>query len=504
METVMENKGKGRILGCNSHLSIAVLARWASREDYAPSELTERWINEINRKLTSEDRKTFRSGIKRFNTLIENRDVLPGITDLLPETYVARPQSLSAAQNPWRRSENHPPSWLIWDQFEEIMHLKQYGNEDLQLEGTPVDFADSSVKAYENTLNWFLRELFLADRLDDNDTPNLADIVTAENLVTACNGWIISWRSKGPPTETSTLHNYVTKLVHLAIKYFDPSDSEVKRLNEIRRKKAIRTESVGGMSESRLKWIKAFANDPEKQAKTHRLPEALMNKANRILALENTAHPPAQAKIMSALRMGITAMQVAILFRVSPVRSSNMRTARFRGEDAEFTIDPRLKRMRLDVPGCQVKNGADIGEFADDDFAPIFEWYINIIRRRLIDKHPYGAANNWVDSDFLFPSTSEQSIGGPMFASNFKHGCKEIVFDMHMHQARHVCAYWILSVDPNAWAEAAALLHISETMLRKYYAWMDTVKASEAARQKLFKERKSIQKHRVGSYAYVE
>jgi len=32
METVMENKGKGRMLGGNSHLSIAVLASWAFTE----------------------------------------------------------------------------------------------------------------------------------------------------------------------------------------------------------------------------------------------------------------------------------------------------------------------------------------------------------------------------------------------------------------------------------------------------------------------------------------
>ena len=86
------------------------------------------------------------------------------------------------------------------------------------------------------------------------------------------------------------------------------------------------------------------------------------------------------------------------------------------------------------------------------------------------------------------------------FSEMFRRACIEVNFDMTMHQARHVTAYWILSMDPNAWDEAAALLGDDELTVRKYYGWMNERRASKAGREKLQQARKGIRKHWKGEY----
>jgi hypothetical protein len=154
--------------------------------------------------------------------------------------------------------------------------------------------------------------------------------------------------------------------------------------------------------------------------------------------------------------------------------------------------------VRIVIPGEQVKNGEDIDDDSDDDLTPILAWYLKEIRPRLIGAHPYN--HPFCDSDYLFPSTSPAPMEESMGASWYGLGCTEAGVPMTLHQARHVSAYWILSVDPNAWGDAAAVLHIDEMTVRKHYGWMNGKRANDAGRAKLREARRSARKHRKGEF----
>lgn len=498
---VLDNQGEGKLLGANSDLTIGVVLREASRDGLSLSGLTADWIDRAALRLSNDLRKSFRRGLKGINRLIERQAELPELAGLLPATPLPQPRQLRPASSAWRRSARNPSAALIWFDFDRIMHLKQYGEEGPQIEGTPAEFKHSSIACYETSLNWLLRELAAQVLLEDG--ADLKETITHPNLVAAINHWIAARKARGQSAEKSTLHCHVSRLVHLAIAHLDASPKEEKRLVELRRKPAIRTKSVGKMSVNRERWIRDFDRDIAKQEKAHFLPDLLMKRSQAILARARGNRKVRPGAMMMALRMGVAAVQVAILFRASPVRSTNLRFLRMRGEDAEFATeefmqDPRLRELRLHVPGEQVNNDAEIDEIADDDLAPILRWYLTGIRPRLIAAHPFG--KNHVDSDYLFPSTSEQPMERSIFAATFRAACLEVGFDMEMHQARHVCAYFILSVDPNAWGEAAALLGDDEMTVRKYYGWLNERRASEAGRQKLREKRAFSAKHRQGDY----
>lgn len=502
LETVRANQGKGKILGANSDLTIGVVVREVSRAHLAFPDLTQDWIDRTALGLPNTCRKSFRRGLEGLNRLIERQEELPGLAGLLPAMPLPAPRKLRPTVSTWRRSAGHPAAALIWSDFDRIMHLKQYGEDGPQVEGTPAEFKQSSIEGYETTLNWLLRELTAQNMIEDG--ADLKEAITHPNLVAAINHWITARKTRGQSVDTSTLHCHVSRLVHLAINHLDASPKEEKRLRDLRRKPAIRTKSVGKMSARRDRWIRDFDRDIAKQEKAHLLPDLLMNRSKAILARADGNRKVRPGEVMMALRMGVAAVQVAILFRASPLRSTNLRTLRMRGEEAELDTedlmqDPRLRELRLQVPGEQVKNNADIDEIADDDLAPILRWYLTEIRPRLIAAHPFG--KNHVDSDYLFPSTTEGPMERSGFAATFRAACLEVGFDMTMHQARHVCAYWILSVDPNAWGEAAALLGDDEMTVRKYYGWLNERRASEAGRQKLREKRAFSGKHRQGDYA---
>lgn len=499
---VCDNQGKGKLLGPNSDLTIGVVVREASRAGLCLADLTPEWIDQTSRNLDNERRKSFRRGLEGVNRLIALRDDLPELSGLLPAAPLPQPRKMRPAVSVWRRSAKNPAAALIWSDFDRIMHLKQYGEAGPQIDGTPVEFKASSISSYEDSLNWLLRELAAEDLLDDG--VDLKEAITHPNLVAAINSWIAGRKARGLGAEASTLHCHVSRLVHLAIAYLDASPKEAKRLVELRRKPAVRTKSVGKMSANRERWIRDFDRDTAKQEKAHMLPELLMKRSSAIIARSKGNSKVRPSEMMTALRMGIAAVQLGILFRASPVRSSNLRTLRMRGEGAELATeslmqDHRLQELRLHVPGEQVKNNAEIDEIADDDLAPILRWYLTEIRPRLVAAHPFG--KNHMDSDYLFPSTTEAPMESSGFSSTFRAACLEVGFDMTMHQARHVCAYWILSVDPNAWGEAAALLGDDEMTVRKYYGWLNERRASEAGRQKLRERRAFSGKHRQGGYA---
>ena len=497
---VEENQGKGQLLGPNSHLTFGVLARVASQAATPPNEITGVWVGQRICHLNSAQRKSFLRGLGRLNALIAHRTCLPELQQLLPIQEIDKPAPMRPQPNKWRRKAKRPGAALIWQDFDEIIALKRDGD-DAPLKGAPVQFSANSAKAYEESLNWLLNGLAATDLLEED--ADLAEVITYANLVAATNHWVTARQERGQETKSSTLHNHVTRLVHLAIKYLKPSPKDIERLSKLRKKPSIRTASVGKMSEARETWIRDFDRDVAKQERAHRLPEQLQHRAERTLSKVRSGKQVRPGETMEALRAGVAALAGAMLFRASPLRATNLRTLRMRGEDAEFDVenlgqDSRLRELRLSIPGEQVKNGVCIDEIADDDLAPIVVWYLKEIRPRLISDHPFNKP--YTDSDYLFPSTSEQPMERSNFSEIFRRACLEMNFDMTMHQARHVTAYWILSVDPNAWDEAAALLGEDELTVRKYYGWMNERRASKAGREKLQQARKGIRKHRKGEY----
>lgn len=497
---VKENQGRGKLLGANSHLTFGVLARTASAAGVRPAEITDDWVNRVAVDLETSQRKSLRRGIARFNAIIAKRTCRPEMEHLLPVKDVAQPVALRPAGNRWLRSAGHPGARVLWTEFDEIIARKKHG-EDAPLAGAPVQFKSNSEKSYAESLNWLLGGLMAEDLIEDG--ADLTEVITHANLVTAINYWITARRARGQSIKTSTLHNHVSRLVHLATTYLDLAPKEADRLRKLRKKPTVRTVSVGKMSQTREDWIKEFDLDPAKQERAHRLPEDLMARAERVLAKERAGKRLRPSEMMDALRAGVAATIAAILFRASPVRSANLRTLRMRGEGAEFDLtaferDKRLAELRLSIPGEQVKNETHIDEIADDDLAPVLTWYLQEIRPRLVSAHPFNKP--YTDSDYLFPSTTDRPMERSNFSEMFRRACLEVNFVMTMHQARHVCAYWILSVDPNAWDEAAALLGDNELTVRKYYAWMNKRRASQAGRAKLQQARKGVRKHRPGAF----
>ena len=498
---VRENQGKGRLFGANSDITLGRVAKEASAEDRLLDGLDAGWIDRTSRRLKGEERKSFLRGIRAANRVIEHAAVLPEIAHHLPAAPLPEPTPLRDAPSIWLRGADHPAMAALWSEFDAIIEIKRFGESGPQVTGEPAGFKDTSAEAYGRAVEWVLKWLAKADMLDAGEAPELADVITHANLVLSANAWIEAREARGLATDKGTLHAHVTKLVHIATVYLGISDKERRRLLELRRNKRIRTRSVGRMSAERESWIREFDASPVLQRAAHRLPETLRRQSQAILDRLRSNRPPRPTEIMAALRMGVAAMMAAVLFRASPVRATNLRHLRFRGDDADFRISEDGGTVRIVIPGERVKNGAGIDDDSDDDLAPILEWYLAEIRPRLINAHPFN--HPYHDGDHLFPSTSAAPMEESMAASWYGFGCTEAGIAMTLHQARHMSAYWILSVDPNAWADAAAVLHIDEMTVRKHYAWMNKKRANESGRGKLREARKSARKHRKGEFDHA-
>lgn len=497
VRVVRENQGIGKIFGLNSDITLGLLAREASADGRRPDGLDLAWIDRASRRLKGEARKSFRRGLRSMNRVIECAALLPEIAHFLPVAPLPEPTPLRDPPSEWLRSAGHPAMASLWADLDAIMNHKRFGDMGPQISGVPADFKDTSVQGYERAVEWLLKHLAKADMLDIEEKPSLAEVITHGNLIVAINAWIDAREARGLSTERGTLHNYVTKLVHIATEHLGSDDKERRRLLELRRNKRIRTKSVGRMSADREKWIRDFDASPMLQRATHRLPETLRGQAQAILNRLKSTHPPMRKEVMKALRMGVAAMMAAVLLRASPVRAANLRHLRFAGDNPDFLIDWDGGSVRIVIPGEEVKNREDIDDHSDDDLMPILKWYLAEIRPRLIGSHPYNCS--FCDSNYLFPSTSAAPMEFSMVQSWYGLGCTEGGVPMTLHQARHVSAYLILSVDPNAWADAAAVLHVDEMTVRKHYGWMNGKRANDAGRAKLRESRKSARKHRKGA-----
>jgi hypothetical protein len=502
MGLVRDNQGRGKLLGENADLTVGAVARVASQQGVEPGALTAAWTSRAAACLGRSLRKSFERGLGRVNDLRERAADLADFAGLLPAEHLPKPTALVSKPSSWRRRAANPPAAQVWLDFDEIMMTRRYGEDGKAFEGDPGAIGENTADAYETSLNWLLRELLALDLLDEGC--GLAEVITHPNLVAAVNGWIKAREARGQSTKKSTLYNHVVRLTRIAIEHLEPSPKDERRMREMRKNKIVRTASVDRMGAGRLDWIQTFDRDPGMQDRAHRLPETLMAAARAVLAKVDAGGRVRPTVVMEALRQGVAAAQAAILFRASPVRRDNLRTARMRGEGAEFDVhhlvqDDRLREVRLRIPGERVKNKREVDEVGDDDLAPIIRWYLKEVRPRLCEAHPFG--KNCLDSAYLFPSTTDAPMERSVFWDHFRRGTRSVGFDMEMHMARHVTAYWILSVDPNGWADAAAVLGDSVATVRKYYGWLSVRAASERGRAKVRDARAGRRRHREGDYA---
>ncbi|WP_293869060.1 hypothetical protein [uncultured Alsobacter sp.] len=481
------NGGVNRPLPPHLDLSLGLVARLASPAGIAPQGVTDDWAATAIGTLTGKDRRTFRRGLFAIATLLAHHDDVPGLAALLPRHAPALPPAAQVPTSRLRRGA--PAAGRLWAEFDAFVAAKR-GGQGLQLLRLPdeTSFSERTARGYEHTLTAALGLLDRADALPPQAELGLDLFADPTVLETVESVWLARQASGEVGRKTSTLHHMICRLVHVA-EWTGVSDATRAALHEIRSRVQEATPSYASMSPSRLEWIKRFAKSPAQQRAVHDLPERLRRDADELAA---NWPKLAQRERMRALTLGIAALQAGLLFRCVPLRAANLAGLRFRGESPH--LDLREGQLRITIPGEEVKNRKSIEAEADSDLCNLLLWYLRVVRTRLIDEHPY--RRHLADSDYLFPSESRDApLEETSFAAHFRAGCRHVGLDMTLHQARHVCAYLILSVDPSAWAEAAAVLGDSIDTVRKYYAWLDQAKIQKQGQDLLAAARRSAKRH---------
>ena len=497
VETV---SGPGKPLGPHRIHGVAVLADAMSAMGIAPAAMTDAAVTQAAAQLKTKKRRSFKRGVDTINDLIGRNVQWPDIAALLPTTRLAQPDRAKCAPSPFRRG-GCPESALLWDDFDRFVAEKR-GTDSL---GRPTPERNSGFKTrtaetYENAVTTATGLLYRSGDLQPGDAPSLRDICSRSAIQSVAELWQIRMLDGDVRKDAGTLHLNVERLAHIAVHQGLLSKKDSKKLKKIRDELRKAAKHRNKMSAPRLAWIKAFAKCPAQKRAVHSMPEQLMRQAQKILDDWARLKRCKKHKLrMRALSLGIAAVQAAILFRGSPVRAGNLRGLTFRGIDAQLLLSPDSGDVHISIPGHLVKTGEDIAADADDDARPVIDWYLREIRPRLIGDHPY--ARGLVDSDFLFPSTrSDRAMEETTFAEHYRTGVEAVGLDMTLHQARHITAYFILDVDPNAIALAAAVLGIAPDTVRDHYAWMDSMKAVARGRELLRQSRKAARNHRKGNH----
>ncbi len=497
---LIANGGVGRLLGPHREIGVAFVGEHASRDGLSPAGLDTAWIDRAGGTLAPGDRRRFKAGVGTVICLQERRTEFPEIAHLLPEAPLRQPVRVVAVPSRWRRAGEEDAAEL-WAGFDRFVRQKR-GTDAL---GRPVpaensEFSARTARNYENALTQATGLLARAGHLQLGDRPRLEDICHPRMLRVLVELWQTRMIDGEVRDDASTLHTMIARLAHIAAVALDLDKKEKKEIKKIRDRVAKQAKHRNRMSAPRLAWIKEFARSPAQQRALHLMPETLMRQAQRILDdWPRLTRLKRHKQRMRALKLGIAATQAAILFRGSALRAANLNGLRFRGPEAELLFGRRAGDIRISIPGNLVKNRAEIAAEADPDAWQIIDWYLREIRPRLITDHPYG--HDLVDSDFLFPSKRDDlPMDSTTFAGHYRCGVRAAGLDMTLHQARHVSAYLILSVDPSALKSAAAVLAISVGMVEAHYAWIDGVKAVAQGRTLMLEARKAARAHRKGSF----
>ncbi|SFQ13074.1 hypothetical protein [Tranquillimonas alkanivorans] len=499
---VDENGGVNAPLPPHLEQSIGALSRAAARTGLAIRDLDDRHVAAIFRELTGGERRSARRGVLRVNELMDRRDEFPDIADLLPARPLAPVARAVAPKSPWARSNRHERGARLWSEFARFVEDRR-GRDELGRLIPPKKskFGLKAEKSYANYLASALALLADAGRLGDGADPGLRDICNAKTIEEIAHLWNVRQLNGEVKKKATTLHTMVCRLSNLA-EHFGAKKKERKALAKLRKQVRKASGRVGKMRIEHVDWVRSFAANPGLQRAVFDMPETLKREADAILARwDEHKRAKRQKLMMRALKLGVAACAAAILFRASPVRAANLRHLKFRGGDTNL---PRNEDgdLRVSIPGEDVKNRAEIDHPADDDVWPIIDWYLKEIRPRLIADHPYLRKRRLplVDSDYLFPSTSEdRPLEETAFAKHYAAGCEAVGLRMCLHLARHITVYLILSEDPNAWAQAAAVLEDEIDTVKKHYAWLDTRAAGEEGRKLLRASRARARKHRKGA-----
>lgn len=497
---VKANSGPRKPLGPHRTHGVAVLADAMSAHGIVPAQVTDDTINLAAAPLKTVTRRTFKRGLFTVNDLVARRDAWPEIATLLPAAPIAQPGRVKSVPSPFRWGAC-PEAAQLWADFDRFVAEKR-GTDDL---GRPIPERDSEFKAstartYENAVTNATGLLSRSGDLQPCDAPRLRDICCLRGIQRFAEFWQVRMFDGDVRKDAGTLHLNVERLAHIAQHQGFLTKMDTKKPKQVRDKIRKAATHRNKMSAPRLAWIKAFARSPAQKRAVHAMPESLMRQAQVDLdRWDELERKKRHKQRMRALKLGIAAVQAALLFRGSAVRAGNLRGLTFRGTDAQLLLCPDSGDVRISIPGHLVKTGAEIDADADDDARPVIDWYLAEIRPRLIDDHPYG--RGLVDSDFLFPSTrSDRPMEETTFAEHYRVGVEAVGLDMTLHQARHVTAYFILDADPNALGLAAAILGIDPGTVRDHYAWMDSMKAVAKGRELLREARKAARKHRKGNH----
>ena len=279
----------------------------------------------------------------------------------------------------------------------------------------------------------------------------------------------------------------MSKCCYVAQHWCGAAPDELARLKSLRTNRAIRSDRVGRISEDREHWLRQLRDDKRLQATVLSMPD-LFQRASAALLPSWAQLEPAQQ--MAVLRLGVAAVQTAILLRALPARATNLRSLTFRGPDATLFVPTSSRKGGcIEIPGECVKNKQPLEADLDDAW-PVVDWYSREIRPRLVAHHPYN--KNAADSDFLFPGDrTDRPMHASTFAQSFAFGVQHAGIAMSMHQARHAVAFFVLSHDPNAIGIVAAWLGDDEATVRKYYSFLDVKRGGEAGRKIVMQQTKA-------------
>ena len=133
-----------------------------------------------------------------------------------------------------------------------------------------------------------------------------------------------------------------------------------------------------------------------------------------------------------------------------------------------------------------MKNKRELGCPLPPDCEKIVRRFVEVYRPLLVTAHPYG--KNAADSDYLFPGTlHDRPMDASVFAHAFEMGVRAAGLNMTLHMCRHAIATLILSENPDRLVMVADWLGIDPGTVRKHYAFLDTMRASELGQQHMQK-----------------
>ena len=507
LDFVVANGGIGRRLPPHLEHSVGAVARAASAEGLAPRGLDDAAVARLAGPLKGTGLRSYRHGVDRINDLVAARGVLPEIAALLPEGLLAPPPERQAPSSPWRRRGGLREARRLWTEFDQFV-LDKRGRDAL---GRPIPAKDSTFGAvtetrYADALQQALNTLERFGELCPGDAPGLRDVCNADTIKRVAQYWNVRQIDGEVKKRGTMLYTLVCRLAHIAERT-GAKKKERKELKALRKRLKDESGEVGKMMAERVEWVRGFAANPALQRAVLGMPEELMRRADRVLARwDELKRQGKQKERMDALKMGVTACAAAILFRAAPLRAANLRHLRYQGDAATLLGVPLDDEggsggelLRIAIPREQVKNRRDIEQDADDDALPIVQWYLREVRPKLISDHPYGV--KLADGDWLFPSTREdRPLEETTFAGHYARGCERAGVGMCFHLARHITVYLILSANPNALAQAAAVLDDQIPTVREHYAWLDTKAASAEGRALVRQSRAAVRRHRKGTH----